>query len=90
MFPSVILSFNLAPGFSLGQGMDAVATAEREIGLPDRPRSTWRHRHRSIASAASSPPPFCDPPGDAGMREYSPKGARLQAMVANGRKPTMS
>ncbi len=35
MFPSVIVSFNLAPGFSLGQGMDAVATAEREIGLPD-------------------------------------------------------
>ncbi len=35
MFPAVILSFNLAPGFSLGQGMDAVATAGREIGLPD-------------------------------------------------------
>jgi len=35
MFPAVILSFNLAPGFSLGQGMDAVAAAGREIGLPD-------------------------------------------------------
>jgi multidrug efflux pump len=35
MFPAVILSFNLAPGFSLGQGMDAVAIAGWEIGLPD-------------------------------------------------------
>jgi len=34
-FPAVVLSFNLAPGFSLGQAMDAVAAAERQIGLPE-------------------------------------------------------
>jgi multidrug efflux pump len=33
-FPSVTLSFNLAPGASLGQATDAVAAAEQSIGLP--------------------------------------------------------
>jgi len=33
-FPSVTLSFNLAPGASLGDAVQAVATAEHEIGLP--------------------------------------------------------
>jgi multidrug efflux pump subunit AcrB len=34
LFPSVILSFNLAPGVSLGQAMNAIAVTERQIGLP--------------------------------------------------------
>src|SRR6266566_6546322 len=34
-FPAVILSFNLAPGFSLGQAVDAIAATERAIALPD-------------------------------------------------------
>jgi multidrug efflux pump len=33
-FPSVTLSFNLAPGASLGEAVDAIKKAEREIGLP--------------------------------------------------------
>jgi multidrug efflux pump len=33
-FPSVTLSFNLAPGESLGDAVSAIATAERDIGLP--------------------------------------------------------
>ncbi len=33
-FPAVTLSFNLAPGASLGQAVDAVAAAERDIALP--------------------------------------------------------
>ena len=33
-FPSITLSFNLAPGGSLGEAVDAVSKAEREIGLP--------------------------------------------------------
>ncbi|MBN8892462.1 MAG: acriflavine resistance protein B [Rhodospirillales bacterium 70-18] len=33
-FPSVTISFNLAPGASLGQAVAAVAQAERDIGLP--------------------------------------------------------
>ena len=33
-FPAVTLSFNLAQGASLGQAVDAVAAAERDIALP--------------------------------------------------------
>ena len=33
-FPSTTISFNLAPGASLGAAVDAIKTAEREIALP--------------------------------------------------------
>ncbi len=33
-FPANIVSFNLAPGVSLGQAVDAIAQAEADIGLP--------------------------------------------------------
>jgi len=33
-FPSATVSFNLAPGASLGQGVDAIRRAETEIGMP--------------------------------------------------------
>ena len=33
--PSVTLSFNLRPGYSLGDAVDALKQAEREINLPD-------------------------------------------------------
>src|SRR5215831_3644123 len=33
-FPSVTLSFNLAPGVSLGEAVDAVREAERQVRLP--------------------------------------------------------
>jgi hydrophobic/amphiphilic exporter-1 (mainly G- bacteria), HAE1 family len=32
--PAVTISFNLAPGFSLGQAVDAIRQIEREAGLP--------------------------------------------------------
>lgn len=34
-FPSVTVSFNVAPGFSLGEAVSAIAQAERQIGMPD-------------------------------------------------------
>ena len=34
-FPSVTLSFNLSPGTSLGEAVDAVQASVRQIGLPD-------------------------------------------------------
>ena len=34
-FPSVTLSFNLAPGSSLGEAVNAIAAAEKEIGMPE-------------------------------------------------------
>jgi multidrug efflux pump len=33
-FPATAISFNLAPGASLGQAVDAIVAAEREIGMP--------------------------------------------------------
>jgi len=33
-FPSVTVSFNLAPGASLGDAVDAIRTAESQIGMP--------------------------------------------------------
>jgi len=33
-FPAVTLSFNLAPSVALGDAVQAIETAEREIGLP--------------------------------------------------------
>src|SRR5262249_16227545 len=33
-FPSVTISFNVAPGRALGQAVDAIHKAEAEIGLP--------------------------------------------------------
>ncbi len=34
-FPAVTLSFDLAPGYSLGDAVAAVAQAERDIGMPE-------------------------------------------------------
>jgi multidrug efflux pump len=33
-FPSITLSFNLVPGYALGQAVEAIESAEREMGLP--------------------------------------------------------
>jgi multidrug efflux pump len=34
-FPATLISFNLAPGSSLGAAVDAIQAAETEVGLPD-------------------------------------------------------
>jgi multidrug efflux pump len=34
-FPATLISFNLAPGSSLGAAVDAIQQAEQEVGLPD-------------------------------------------------------
>jgi multidrug efflux pump len=33
-FPATTVSFNLAPGFALGQAVDAIQAVQREIGMP--------------------------------------------------------
>jgi hydrophobe/amphiphile efflux-1 (HAE1) family protein len=35
LFPSVILSFNLAPGYSLGQALNAIQATKLTMGLPE-------------------------------------------------------
>ncbi|MBW6400515.1 efflux RND transporter permease subunit [Roseomonas sp. HJA6] len=40
-FPAVTLSFNLAPGVSLGSAVNAIAQAERSLGMPDTMVGTY-------------------------------------------------
>ena len=40
-FPSVTLSFDVGPGYSLGHAVQAVAAAERDIGLPPTISGSW-------------------------------------------------
>jgi multidrug efflux pump subunit AcrB len=41
-FPATTLSFNLGPGAALGDAVQAIQTAEREIGLPASIRATFQ------------------------------------------------
>jgi multidrug efflux pump len=41
-FPAVTLSFNLAPGISLGNAVKAIEDAEREIGVPSSIRPSFQ------------------------------------------------
>jgi len=56
-FPAVTLSFNLAPGTSLGDAVDAIRRAEREIDLPPGIRADFQGAAKafreSLASEAS-------------------------------------
>ena len=46
-FPVVTVSFNLAPGASLGDGVAAVNQAKQELGLPARAfRPAFKERRR--------------------------------------------
>ncbi len=53
-FPAVTLSFNLAEGYALGHAVDAMARAEREIGMPATISGIWSgdaaEFQRSLAS----------------------------------------
>src|SRR5262249_24693143 len=41
-FPAVALSFNLAPGVALGQAVDAITQAAREIAVPSSVMGTFQ------------------------------------------------
>jgi len=41
-FPAVTLSFNLAPGVALGQAVDAINKAQREVGIPPSVHATFQ------------------------------------------------
>ena len=41
-FPSTTVSFNLGPGYSLGEAVDAIRAAEKEIGLPASMRTSFQ------------------------------------------------
>ncbi|GAB1722854.1 MAG: multidrug efflux RND transporter permease subunit [Nitrospira sp. CR1.1] len=55
-FPSVTLSFNMAPGVSLGEAVPAVDLAMRDIGLPASVRGTFQGTAKAFQSSVENQP----------------------------------
>src|ERR1700741_568675 len=56
LFPAVTISFNLAPGSSLGQAVKAIEAAKDEIGLPDTIATTFSGTAAEFQSPLQSEP----------------------------------
>ncbi|MGA8439780.1 MAG: multidrug efflux RND transporter permease subunit [Candidatus Sulfotelmatobacter sp.] len=55
-FPSVTISFNLAPGVSLGQATLAIEQAQRSIGFPSTIQATFQGTAAAFKDSLSSEP----------------------------------
>jgi len=55
-FPSVTLSFNLAPGVALGDAVLAITNAEHEIGLPASIRASFQGTAQVFQSSLANEP----------------------------------
>jgi multidrug efflux pump len=55
-FPAVTLSFNLAPGKSLGEAVDAINRATKEISLPDTVATSFSGSAAEFRSSLASEP----------------------------------
>ena len=55
-FPAVTLSFNLRPGIALGQAVDAILRAARDIGLPGSVIATFQGNAQAFQSSLASTP----------------------------------
>jgi multidrug efflux pump len=55
-FPAVTLSFNLAPGSSLGYAVNAIQNAQREIGLPETVVTNFSGSAAEFRSSLQSEP----------------------------------
>jgi HAE1 family hydrophobic/amphiphilic exporter-1 len=55
-FPAVTLSFNLAPGVALGEAVDAVLEASREMGMPSSVIGTFQGNAQAFQASLSSEP----------------------------------
>ena len=55
-FPSVTLSFNLAPGISLSQATDAIQGAERSIGFPAAINASFQGTAAAFMNSLSTEP----------------------------------
>ncbi|HVI09378.1 MAG TPA: multidrug efflux RND transporter permease subunit [Candidatus Binatia bacterium] len=54
--PSVTISFNLAPGVSLGEATQAIENAQREIGMPGTVEASFQGTAAAFQSSLSSEP----------------------------------
>jgi multidrug efflux pump len=55
-FPAATVSFNLAPGAALGEAVDAIRTAEAEIGLPPGVRANFSGTAQAFQQSLASEP----------------------------------
>jgi HAE1 family hydrophobic/amphiphilic exporter-1 len=55
-FPAVTLTFNLQPGVALGEAVDAIAQAAREIGMPAAVLPTFQGNAQAFQASLSSEP----------------------------------
>ncbi len=55
-FPAVTISFDTAPGVSLGEAVDAIRRGEREIGLPPGVRAGFAGTAQEFQSSLASEP----------------------------------
>jgi HAE1 family hydrophobic/amphiphilic exporter-1 len=55
-FPAVTLSFNLPPGVALGQAVEAIVKAAREIGMPASIIPTFQGNAQAFQTSLSSEP----------------------------------
>ncbi len=53
-FPSATISFNLSPGVSLGQAVDAIKAAQQEINLPESLETSFQGAARAYQKSLSS------------------------------------
>ncbi len=55
-FPSITLSFALAPGIALGDAVDVITKAERDIGMPSAIRGSFSGTARAFQKSLSNQP----------------------------------
>jgi multidrug efflux pump len=55
-FPGVTLSFNIAPGVSLGDAVQAIEAAMHDIGLPDGVRGSFQGAARAFQASLGNQP----------------------------------
>jgi hydrophobe/amphiphile efflux-1 (HAE1) family protein len=55
-FPAVTLSFNLQPGIALGQAVDAINRASRDIGMPASVLASFQGNAEAFQSSLASEP----------------------------------
>ena len=55
-FPSITLSFNLAPGASLGAAVDHIQAAQREIGLPADVHASFQGTAQAFEASLATQP----------------------------------
>jgi multidrug efflux pump len=55
-FPAVTISFNLAPGVALGEAVQAIHAAQRELGLPPSIRASFQGAAQAFQASLANQP----------------------------------